>query len=214
MSDKNLSDVSQNIIPIEGSYGINTVAERELLYSFISKLPNNSVIVEVGTALGGTACIMAATNPTITINCVDSFEGTVGYDYHWTPRRIHKTHNLTELDIIIDNCFSIDMSGKLAFETLTRNFPNIKLWQGQSPIDFLNWDTKIDVYFEDATHQNPTLHTNIDFWCRHIKPAGYIIGHDYSLQNPDVIIEFNKLIADGWTLITKIDRIIILQKPE
>jgi hypothetical protein len=209
-----LDNNSQHTIPIEGSYGINNIQERELLYSFISKLPNNSIVVEVGTALGGTACVMAATNPTITINCVDSFEGTVGYDYHWIPMKIHERQTLTELDTIIDNCFLNDKSGKLAFETLTKNFPNIKLWQGQSPVDFLDWDTKIDVYFEDAKHQNPGLHTNIDFWCRHIKPAGYIIGHDYSLQHPDVIIEFNKLIADGWALITKVDKIIILQKPE
>ena len=214
MLDKNSPQVLQNTMPIEGSYCLNTVQERELLYSVISKLPDNSVVVEVGTALGGSACVMASVNPTITINCIDSFEGTTGYDYHWKPRKFYERHSPTELDIIINNCFLNDKTGKLAFETVTKDFPNIKLWQGRSPKDFLDWDTKIDVYFEDATHQNPTLHTNIDFWCRHIKPAGYIIGHDYSLQHPDVINEFNELMSNGWMLVTQVASMIVLQKPE
>jgi len=206
--------LDKSIIPIEGSYGINTVAERKLLYSIISKLPNDSIVVENGTALGGSACIMAAANPNIIIHCIDSFEGTVSYDYNFKPQAKLQLPELRELDTIINDCFLVDMSGRLAFETLTKNFTNIKLWQGQSPTDFLDWDTKIDVYFEDATHQNPCLHTNIDFWCRYIKPAGYIIGHDYSLRNPDVITEFNRLMSNGWTLITQVDTMIVLQKSE
>ena len=69
-------------LPIESCYAVNTLAERELLYSFIKSLPDNSIIVEVGSAIGGSSCVMASANPTNTINCVDSFEGDVGYIYH------------------------------------------------------------------------------------------------------------------------------------
>jgi hypothetical protein len=198
-------------LPAESCYSINTLLERELLYSFIKSLPDNSIIVEVGSAIGGSSCVMASANPTNTINCVDSFEGDVGYIYHW--KNIKYNFSDVELNNILDNCFSIDPSGKLAFETLTKKYTNIKLHNGKSPKEFLNWNQPIDLYFEDATHQNPGLSSNIDFWTTHIKPGGFIIGHDYSSEHPDVKLEFNKLLMTGWSLISKIDSLIILQKP-
>ena len=73
------------------------------------------------------------------------------------------------------------------------------------------------MYLEDATHHNPVLYENIKFWSNHIKPGGFIIGHDYQNLDtgsyPDVISEFNKLIINGWDLISKVHSLIILQKP-
>ena len=197
-------------LPEESCYAINTLAERQLLYSFIKSLPDNSIVLELGSALGGSACVMASVNPTITINCVDSFIDNVGYNYNWKDIVYPITNK--EFNDILDQCFTVDPSGKLAFETVTKKY-NIKLHCGISPVDFINWNSPIDVYFEDATHQNPKLAENIEFWITHIKPGGFIIGHDYSTNHPDVKLEFNKLILKGWEIIAKIDSLIILQKP-
>lgn len=218
----------QDKMPVESEFAIMRHTERSVLYSAIKQLADNSVIVEVGSALGGSACIMAAANPTITVNCIEMFQGVRIWDN--IKKRVHQSYQnyysargqmptATHLDIVnsIDNCFLIDPSGKLAFETITKNFSNIKLHTGESPINFLNWIQPIDMYLEDATHRNPALHENIKFWSNHIKPGGFIIGHDYqnldTISMPDVVSEFNKLILDGWDLISKIDSLIILQKP-
>ena len=76
-----------------------------------------------------------------------------------------------------------------------------------------DWVEPIDMYFEDAKHENPVLHSNIDFWIKHIKPNGFIVGHDYNDLYTDVKSEFNNLIQQGWNLVTKVDALIILQKP-
>jgi hypothetical protein len=207
-----------NKLPVESYYGINLKSERESLYSLIKNLPDNSVIVEVGSAMGGSSCLMASVNPTIEVNCVDSFEGDIGFQCHWKDKKYAGPEDdeisFKNLHGIIDSCFLTDPSGKLTFETLTKRFTNIKLFNKRSPVDFLNWDKPIDLYFEDSVHQNPVLHSNIEFWCKHIKPGGFIAGHDYdTFLFPDVTLEFNTLVDNGWILISKVESLIILQKP-
>lgn len=216
------------LLPIESEFAIMTSAERSLLYSAIQQLANSSIIVEVGSALGGTACLMASANPTITVNCVERFlHGDIGGLWNTgresMPVRLkqwvqshHMKYSDNYLDLIssIDACLLVDPSGRLAFDAITKNYPNIKVHAGKSPGDFLNWTQPVDMYLEDATHINPVLNENIKFWSNHIKPGGFIVGHDYkNLSFPDVVSEFNKLIISGWGLIAKVDSLIILQKP-
>jgi predicted O-methyltransferase YrrM len=218
-------------LPIESVIAVMTVGERNILFNLIKKLDDNSKIVEVGSAFGGSACIMAAANPTIEINCIDKFYSDNIYKMWQSGKKYHYRDINTWYDIhnisnnerkfewyqAVDESFNVDLSGKLAFESLTKRFTNIKLHHGLSPLDFLNWKQPIDLYFEDAAHQNPELNLNINFWKEHIKPGGIIVGHDYQVYGehkfPDVVYEFNNLISNGWNLITKIDSLIILQKP-
>ena len=219
-------------IPIESEFAIMRHSERSVLYSAIKQLADYSVIVEVGSFIGGSASLMAAANSTITVNCIEAFLGQGNIQmWNHTKTQIHHSlrhssykmgtkpdeNQLNMLVSSIDNSFLIDPSGKLAFETVTKNFSNIKLHPKESPINFLNWSQPIDMYLEDATHHNPVLYENIKFWSNHIKPGGFIIGHDYQNLDtgsyPDVISEFNKLIINGWDLISKVHSLIILQKP-
>ena len=219
-----------NEMPVESEFAIMGHTERSVLYSAVKQLADNSVIVEVGSALGGSACIMAAANPNITVNCIEQFQYNNMEIWNHVKTYIHRHYQIyhlardqiptdTHSNIIslIDDCFLTDPSGKLAFELITKNFSNIKLHPGESPINFLDWTQPIDMYLEDATHHNPALHENIKFWSDHIKPGGFIIGHDYqnldTISMPDVVSEFNKLILNGWDLISKVDSLIILQKP-
>jgi hypothetical protein len=218
----------------ESHYAIMQHTEKYLLRAIVSKLPDNSVIVEVGSALGGTACLMAEVNPTLTIHCMEAFQTNLNI---WKSQRKHVLDFVLPLDencnILpvnerhelfknyidrIDECFSNDISGKLAFKAITEKYPNIILHEGHSPENSLDWNQPIDLYFEDAAHINPYLQTNIDFWTKHIKPGGFIVGHDYAKvlsdgTKVDVAEEFNKLIAQDWDLVAKIDSLIILQKP-
>jgi len=217
-------------MPVESLFAIMRHTECNMLHCAAKQLADNSVIVEVGSALGGGACIMAAANPNITVNCVEQFQTNNIEIWNQLKKDIHRLYQIyhlardqvparTSLDIVslIDNCFLTDPTGKLAFELITKNFSNIKLHHGESPINFLNWTQPIDIYLEDATHHNPALHENIKFWSNHVKPGGFIIGHDYqnldTISMPDVVSEFNKLIFNGWDLISKVDSLIILQKP-
>lgn len=58
--------------------------------------------------------------------------------------------------------------------------------QGFSPKDFSHWHEKIDLYFEDAVHTDPTLGENIRFWGERLKPNGILCGHDFVEKFPDV----------------------------
>jgi hypothetical protein len=220
--------------PTEAHYAVMQHTEKYLLNIIVSKLPDNSVIVEVGSALGGTACLMASINPTFTVHCMEAFQNN---SHIWKSQRKYMLDLLLPLNdncVIrsaeerleifknyidrIDECFSNDLSGKLTFNAVTKNYPNIILHEGHSPENSLDWDQPIDLYFEDAAHINPYLQTNIEFWTNHIRPGGFIVGHDYAKvltdgTKVDVAEEFNKLIGLGWELIAKIDSLIILQKP-
>jgi hypothetical protein len=212
-------------IPVQSLFSITTYYERLLLHTFVKELPNNSVIIEIGSALGGTSCLMADANIKNTIHCVEAFSENM-VDIYNSNKEIFAEligywFNIHNIPIgknnwikIIDEYFLIDNTGKLVFEYITKNFNNITLHKAFSPADIQYWNTPIDVYFEDATHYNPELNSNIEFWKNFVKPGGYIVGHDYRTNTSDVIQEFNNLIYSGYNLITKVDSLIILQKPK
>ena len=212
-------------IPLQGEFAILSHVERAVLHDLIFQLDDNSTIVEVGSALGGAACIMASANPTINIVSIEAFHNNIWcWENQLRPYLIKHTENWCMVNNIeskdylfwlplIDSCFQEDHLGVLAFNTITKQFPNIKLLQGESPYICSDWTAPIDVYFEDAQHSNPILHSNINFWIKHIKPNGFIVGHDYNDLCPNVKYEFNNLIQRGWNLIAKVESLIILQKP-
>ena len=212
-------------IPLQGEFALLSHMERNILHDLILQLDDNSIIIEIGSALGGSACILAAANPTNNIICIEPFHNNIWswknqvkpyLDRHimtWCDLHNTSVENQLSWISVIDSCFEEDPLGISAFHAITKDFPNIKLIRGESPYICADWSQPIDVYFEDAMHENPLLHENINFWSRHIKPNGFIVGHDYDDRCPDVIKEFNKLIEKGWSVISKVQSLIILQKP-
>ena len=215
---------NQNI-PVESCFALMSNNERHALYTIISELSDNSVVVEIGSHLGGSACIMASVNPTININCIE-----MGHEHNilmwndqkkfvndsitnWHIQCMQPTNNAYTYIKEIDDCFLTDITGIEALKFMTKKYSNIQVHQGQSPEDFLYWTQSIDLFFEDAIHSNPYIDLNLKFWCPHIKPGGYLVGHDYNDDCPDVVSEFTKLIQAGWSLIAKVDSLIVLQKP-
>jgi len=218
--------MTKTFMPIESELCLMTIDEKIALHNLISTLSNNSIIVEIGSYIGGSACLMASVNSTITVNCIDMHDP--GNILQWNIKKqfligmlsnwynLHNIPNKDRLDLVTDinNCFINDPTGKTALKYVTIKYSNIKLHDGISPDDFLNWDQAIDVCFEDATHCNPVLIANLNFWSKHIKPGGYLIGHDYEFKMyPDVVNEFDKLIQQGWIKVSLTNSLIILQKP-
>ena len=213
-------------IPVESCLALMSNNEKNALHSIITNLSDNSIVVEIGSHLGGSACIMASVNPTININCIE-----MGHEHNilmWNNQKnfintsinnwhIHFMQPITDNSYTyikeMDDCFLNDGTGIEALKYVTKKYSNITVHRGLSPNDFLDWNQSIDLCFEDAIHLNPQLNLNLKFWCPHIKPGGYLVGHDYNEFCPDVVLEFNKLIQTGWSLITKVDSLIILQKP-
>ena len=225
MSDLSSEELSK--LPIQSQFITMHHEEYHAMYSFAKTLSDNSVIVEVGSALGGTACLIASVNPTFKVHSVDCFENNYVFEV-WERARPYKEAQINNWNLTqhinnrvdakqwvddIDALFLTDKSGKLVHDYMTKSYSNITQHVGTSPYDFSNWNTLIDVYIEDAIHTNPTVHSNIEFWKKFVKPGEYIVGHDYEAElYPDVFSEFNELIQLGWIKLSVTGNLIILQK--
>ena len=148
-------------------------AECAAIAAVSSVIPEKGRMVEVGSHKGKSSWHWAKNSPSSTVYCIDPWE--------WRPFR----------------------GGTLErFKENTKDCPNIVSWQGESPRCAALWDKDIDLYFEDACHQNPVLAENINFWKSFLKPNGIVCGHDYILDSqeslvneryPDVVKEVDEL---------------------
>lgn len=183
-----------------------TEEEKNLLRDFIFQLPKKSVVVEIGTFLGGSASIIASANSNIMLHSFDNYD-----DRHDR----HKPNiDLLLKDILDGNSRTIE-----SVSNILKDFKNIKLYKGKSPYDFYNWNLDIDVYFEDGYHRNPVLKDNVNFWKKFIKPKGYIIFHDYrpflEKDHPsrfDDVIQIVEELSSSFQKINSVDGLLILQK--
>jgi hypothetical protein len=153
------------------------MSERELraIARIANSLPENSCIVETGSLFGLSSYVWAKSAPKSTVYCIDP----------WVRERW-----IEELELTIPGCPEFSKS---AFDKFTADCSNITALIGYSPINFTNWNTPIDVFFDDAVHKNPEFRNNLEFWLKHIKPNGIICGHDFSRQFPDVKREVKRV---------------------
>lgn len=155
-----------NTISCNHKYALLRPIEKLFLDNCAKFLKNDSIIVEVGTFLGGASSIMAHSNPNINIFSIDQYD-----NYKWNP---------DQENLIKDA--SNNQSNRRTLELVKKinsKYENITFLQGVSPYDFNYWDTEIDLYIEDGTHQGKVLYDNINFWIKKIKNKGYIFLHDY-----------------------------------
>ena len=185
------------------------INERMELSRISRLLPDNAVIVEVGTFCGGSAAIMSSSNSSAQIHCFDMFESD-----KWIfrgPNEYQLFYDLLEVEYTertIENVAKV-----------LKDFPNIHLYKKQSPFD-IEFDIPIDLYFEDGQHTNPVLERNLNFWSSRVKKQGYIAIHDCRPWLPldhyhrfvDVENARDKLLANGYTLVSHVDGLVILQK--
>jgi hypothetical protein len=215
------SIAKKNILPMESCFYSMSIPERKMLLNFTKRLPNDSIVVETNSTLGGRAAIMARANSNIQINSVEEFHnGILKNQFDSTESWIKQQliDAATENDIsetkaiefltTLENNFRDDMTGKEAWKTVTGNYSNIQLVENAD-----RWNTPIDLCFINV-HKNPGLKIALDFWDFHIKSKGYIMAHLYDEKMcPDVYREINNLVQKGWKLLRKIDKLVLIQKP-
>ena len=164
--------------------------EIEFLSQTVASLSKDAVVLEVGTALGGSAEVMAKSNITVKIFTIDLF-GDNGTD-----------HNSVE------NLYNI-VKSRLS------KFSNITVLCGNAMTDFKEWDNKIDLYFEDGVHIDPELSTNLNRWTSFLKPNGILLVHDHNEFCPDVEKNIQRLVKlNKFEIVKKVESLTMLKRKE
>lgn len=161
----------------------------DALISLMSLLPTDAIAVEAGSRFGGSAKIMLDNAASIKrLYCMDPdwadpnspwIHSDPSISQSFTDRWKLREH---------DTCFSYAAS-------LLGSYPNVRLLALGSPYEIAWWQEPIDFLFEDATHSNPQMNDNLNFWLPRVKSGGIIAGHDYNTAWPDVIREADGLAA-------------------
>ena len=208
----------------EWPYSLSHPSEMRALDWISRRLAAGSRIVEVGSFMGVSAAVMAHANPQVEVISIDVFDKDrnqtalqQAYIRNWQG---HVDKFLGEGSV---------RSQRACSERLA-HYPNLRLVEGTSPDDFRQSPLEdIDLYFEDADHDNPGLARNLEFWTARVRSGGLVLLHDYkpwlpSMFNrpprvvqptrmPDVVIEVARLIEQGYELVGTVSSLAILRKP-
>lgn len=205
-------------LPKEAKWSLMHEDEKVFLARTASNLKSGSIILEVGSWCMGSACIMAANNPNITIYALDLYNDDRGSTYMERPVDQYddndrmfvalKTEALQGQPRTIENC-----------QAVVDYYKNIvcKANDTMKPLDHLDWIPQLDIYFEDGMHRNPILKSNLDYFSKFLKIGGLLLVHDcYEYEDKrfqDVIDNVDELIASGnFKLVDKIVSLAILEK--
>jgi hypothetical protein len=157
-----------------------------LALSHISSLiPDDAIAVEVGSRLGGSAKNILDHAPKLRrLYCIDPEWGSTDGSGLADPMmdRLRDTWQLHHY-----------ASCRQFAEQLLAPHTNVRLLSMASPYDLSWWTEHVDFFFEDATHLNPVLRDNFDFWLPKIRQGGMIAGHDYAAQWAEVVREVDQL---------------------
>ena len=160
--------------------GQMTEGELRCLEYLSSFVPESGVVVEIGSLYGLSSYTWSTSVPaSATVHCIDPWVREA-----WVIELVEKK---------IRNCPTFGYS---AFAGFTRSCTNIVAQQGYSPDDFLDWETPVDLFFDDALHHNPGFRRNLRFWHKKVRPGGIMCGHDYCAEWPDVVREVDKLALE------------------
>ena len=158
--------------------GLSNNKDLDIVYEWARTVPENGIIVELGSFFGRTAVAFAeGAYSSVKIYCIDYFD-------EWLS-------HFCENDAPGGSFWEVGKVYNKEQEFLknTKDYKNIsplKLKEGQIvyPYD----KESIDILFVDALHKNPSDITNIMFFKKFVKRGGMICGHDYyeDKRFPDV----------------------------
>ena len=171
----------------ENVLGWMTDLEVRVIQNLAKRVPDNGVIVEVGSFFGRSSCAWADSKPNATVICIDTFMEHYRVK-HKVDEAICKANNFPESNKVY-NLYE-------SFLENTKQFSNIRMIRGMSPQGIQYTGESIDLFFLDASHTNPNDWENIEFFLPLIKSGGTISGHDYIPNTfPDVVENVAKLEA-------------------
>ena len=183
---------------------IHAIPEIDLLLNIAKLLPPTPVIVEIGTYLGGSTVRLAEERPDAIVTTIDC----CNHGDNW-----NEPYGEYVQKYVVEQVLKDKVSKQHLLNNISR-FNNITFIEGYSPQCALDWNTEIDLYFEDGVHGNPGLHKNLEFWSKFVKVGGYLAAHDYGESSPDVIIEIDRMIRESWTKVFQDRLLIVLQKQQ
>ena len=161
--------------------GLTSEADLDKLYNLAKAVPENGIIVEVGSLFGRTAVALAEGAVSSTkIYCIDYFDEFI--NDHFAGQSFYNTGPQWEVGKIYNR--------KDEFQKYTKEYANIIPLQLSSRTSSIYHPYKgepIDLFFLDASHKNPSDIMNIMYFRTFLKPNAVICGHDYALMFPDVI---------------------------
>jgi hypothetical protein len=209
--DPMLEPLLLRALPPDHERAALSTKEKFLLLLLSSLLTNRSIIVEVGTYMGGSASILAKPNPTNRVFCFDVFDDEKAHKSHseWTdkylgPGVIRSRYNVRQL--------------LRAFENITLTQVKDRDTPVSSTVSV--WRMPVDLYFEDGNHKDPVFTNNVNYWVSHLKVNGYMVLHDYRPdyeigkgRHPDVdrvVEEFKN--NDKWQFHGVVDSTALFQK--
>ena len=156
-------------------------SELAVIERWAYSVPENGVIVEIGTFFGRSAVCWAMTaHKSVKIYCGDVWPDSLVLNYNykmpWYAPKANCNYNLWN-----------------DFKDNTKDFSNIIPMRGLCPSEITYPGDPIDIFFLDAAHTNPSDWENIEYFLQFMKPTGMICGHDYNTSWPDVIENVHKL---------------------
>lgn len=159
--------------------GATNERELDVIYEWAKTVPENGVIVELGSMFGRTAmAFVEGAHPSVKIYCIDYFEEFVNTSVKMNEApggafwNIGQTYN-KEFE------FNKNLQGCSNVIPLKVEDKHNKVYPYQGEL--------IDLLFIDSAHKNPDDMWNILYYKDFLKPGALICGHDYNEGFPDVI---------------------------
>lgn len=147
-------------------------------YDFLlSKTPDNGIFVECGAWLGkSSAYLCDSAQNRVNVYIVDTWEGSLS---ETDPTYIMAQNN-DIYKMFLDNMGN-------------RRFTPIRSLSENAVNQFDN--DSCDVVFIDMTHTYEHVKKDIEIWFPKVKKYGYIAGHDYQRDWPDVVRAVNEFFG-------------------
>jgi SAM-dependent methyltransferase len=145
--------------------GWMTRPELEVVAAAAAAVPENGLIVEIGSFAGRSSVHWAAnSHPSVEIYCIDPFDYVLD-DYSYEHMQGDRTNVRGR------------PSGELFIEHTEAWAERLVPLAQLSPPP--SWDRPADVIFVDGDHTAEGVRRDLEFWIDHLKPSGRLLGHDW-----------------------------------
>ena len=168
-----------------------TEEEARLLFDKAGSLPNDAVIVELGTYYGGSTLVLGSAYNRGKIFTIDQYEKS----YQLYPEN--------------KRTFSLENSIKTFKEN---NCEHVQPIQGTNSEIAKDWSLPIDLLFIDADHKYESVKEDIEKWLPKVKLNGLVLFHDY-----DCYVDVTKAVYEAIeekriTIIKKVGTMLLTQR--
>ena len=218
---KSEDNSNRNRLSMGGCFSSLGIEDRILLNTYSKRLPENSIVVETHSGMGGRASILNDSPSIIEIHSYTSFNNdNIKKEFEnirpWIQDQLldicKETSQNKSIGIeyfkALEKALEDDPSGMLFYQHVTANSKKIVLHQPNSDII----DKMIDLCFV-ACYSVSTLKLEVNKWVPKIKQNGYIIVHPYNEKNKKELYDkFNSVLSGGFEFLNKKESIGIFKK--